>query len=131
MPHVETLLSRLGTDYASENLGDLLSRVDNFLDGQGASREAEAYSRRALEARERVLGPENPDTLTSLNNLALCLRAKGDLAAAEPLIRHALATAERVLGLEHPLTVTLRSNLAHLLRRNQPWWRRLFRGLLD
>ena len=26
--------------------------------------------RRALELREKVLGPEHPDTLTSMNNLA-------------------------------------------------------------
>ncbi|RYD38455.1 MAG: tetratricopeptide repeat protein [Verrucomicrobiaceae bacterium] len=37
----------------------------------------EALCRRALEARELVPGPEHPDTLGSLNNLAVLLKAKG------------------------------------------------------
>ena len=46
--------------------------------------------RRALESRERVLGKEHPQTLSSVNNLALCLYALGDAAAALPLLRRAL-----------------------------------------
>ena len=46
---------------------------------------------RALAIREKVLGPEHPDTATSLNNLALLLQAQGDFAGARPLF-------ERVLG---------------------------------
>jgi hypothetical protein len=79
--------------------------------------------RRALEARERVLGPEHPDTLRSVNNLAELLRGKGDHAGAEPLYRRALEGNERVQGPEHPNTVKFRQNLAVLLRessRRQP-----------
>ena len=43
--------------------------------------------RRALETREEVLGPKHPDTLLSVNNLAILLKAKGDRAGAEPLYR--------------------------------------------
>jgi hypothetical protein len=32
--------------------------------------------RRALDSSERVLGPEHPDTLTSVNNLANCMEAR-------------------------------------------------------
>ncbi len=42
--------------------------------------------RRALEARERTLGKEHPDTLASVNNLAGLLASKGDYAGAEPLV---------------------------------------------
>ena len=41
---------------------------------EGDSAAAEPLHRRALEVRERVLGPEHPDTLQSLNNLAVWLR---------------------------------------------------------
>jgi hypothetical protein len=70
--------------------------------------------RRALESCERVLGPEHPDTLGSLNNLAGCLWALGDAAGALPLYRRALESSERVLGPEHPTTATFRNNLAML-----------------
>ncbi len=39
------------------------------------------------EARQRVLGAEHPDTLISLNNLALALERHGKVAEAEALRR--------------------------------------------
>ena len=71
--------------------------------------------RRALESCERVLGPEHPDTLTSVNNLALCMEALGDAAGALPLYRRALETCEHVLGKDHPQTRGIAANLASLL----------------
>jgi len=76
---------------------------------------AEPLFRRALEARERTLGPEHPDTLGSLNNLALLFKAKGDYDSAEPLYRRALEAFERTLGPEHPDTLRSLNNLALLL----------------
>jgi tetratricopeptide (TPR) repeat protein len=73
--------------------------------------------RRALEARERVLGPEHPDTVASVNNLAVLLNSQGDYAAAEPLSRRALEARERVLGPEHPDILNSVNNLAYLLYR--------------
>ena len=40
---------------------------------QGRHTEAEPLYRRALDGREKVLGAEHPDTLASLNNLAILL----------------------------------------------------------
>jgi hypothetical protein len=42
--------------------------------------QAEELSRRAFDGRERVLGPEHPATLTSMNNLGIMLAA-GAMAA--------------------------------------------------
>ena len=71
---------------------------------------------RVLAASERVHGPEHPDTLGSLNNLALVLHDKGDLTVAEPLLRRVLDARERVLGPKHHDTLTSLYNLAVLLR---------------
>ena len=51
--------------------------------------DAEPLNRRALEGRERVLGPDHSDTMTSVANTAVTL---GDLDSndAEPLNRCAL-----------------------------------------
>ena len=68
--------------------------------------------RRALEGSERVLGKEDPQTLTCLNNLAGCMRALGDAAGALPLYRRVLESRERVLGKEHPDTLTSVNDLA-------------------
>ena len=66
--------------------------------------------RRALDSRERVLGKEHPDTLTSVNNLAGCLYALGDAAGALPLLRRAADGFERLLGPDHPSSRTVRAN---------------------
>ena len=66
------------------SLGVLLSEKGD-LDG------AEPLYRRALEAREQKLGPEHPDTLTSMNNLGLLLMDKGDLTAAHAAFKRCAA----------------------------------------
>jgi tetratricopeptide (TPR) repeat protein len=69
---------------------------------------------RALAIREKVLGPEHPDTARSLNNLAFIYDATGAYAKAEPLYQRALAIREKMLGREH--TAVPLSNLASLYR---------------
>jgi len=63
-----------------------------------------SYLTRALAIRERVLGPDHPDTSHSLNNLAALYDNQGKYEQAEPLYQRALAIRERVLGAEHPDT---------------------------
>jgi len=62
-----------------------------------------------------VLGREHPDTLTSMNNLALVLDSQGKYKEAEAMNRQTLALSEMVLGREHPYTLTSMSNLALVL----------------
>ena len=76
---------------------------------------SEPLHRRALEARERTLGLEHSDTLSSLNRMANLLLAQGDLAGAEPLYRRALDARERILGPEHRDTLSSVNNLAIVL----------------
>jgi tetratricopeptide (TPR) repeat protein len=96
----------------------LMNRGGTFLEyARGDFAGAEPLYRRALEVRERVLGPEHPDTLVSVNNLAGLLESTGDYAGAEPLYRRALEARERVLGPEHPSTLVSVNNLAGLLYR--------------
>jgi tetratricopeptide (TPR) repeat protein len=78
---------------------------------------AEQLLRRALEIREKVLGPKHPDTATALTALGAVYFDKGDYVGAETLHRRALAIREKVLGPEHPDTATSRNSLAEVLLR--------------
>ena len=69
---------------------DALNKQVVQLYGQGKYAEATAIAQRALTLAERVLGKEHPDTLTSVNNLAVLYQAQGRYAEAEPLYRRAL-----------------------------------------
>lgn len=47
----------------------LMSNLASVLKRQGRLSEAEELQQQALEARDRVLGPEHPDTLASSDDL--------------------------------------------------------------
>jgi hypothetical protein len=57
------------------------------LQDQGKYEVTEEMNRRALAGREKVLGVEHPDTLTSVSNLALVLRYQGKYETAEEMNR--------------------------------------------
>jgi tetratricopeptide (TPR) repeat protein len=77
---------------------------------------AEKLFERALAIREKHLGSEHPDTATSLNNLALVLRFRGDTARARRLLQRSLAIRKKVLGRNHFETAWSLHNLARILR---------------
>ena len=67
----------------------------------------------ALEIRRRVLGPEHPDTLPSMNNLAQ-VYWRGQVRAGRALYSQTLEIQRRVLGPEHPDTLWSMGNLANV-----------------
>ena len=75
-----------------------------------------ALFERALDIRERILGPDHPDTAISLNDLGLLHWAQGELDAAKPLFERTLTIRERGLGPDHRLTAAILDDLALLLR---------------
>src|SRR5262245_16156182 len=81
-----------------------------------AGRYDEAFppAERALEIREKELGPEHLDVARSLNNLANLNRVKGDHAKAEALYQRALAIREKTLGAEHPDVAASLNGFANL-----------------
>jgi CHAT domain-containing protein/tetratricopeptide (TPR) repeat protein len=90
--------------------------TEKYLKLHRAGRYGEALPpvERALEIRQRVLGPEHPSFAHALNNLAVLHRDKGDYARAEPLFIRGLAIRERALGPEHPDVAQSLNNLAGL-----------------
>jgi tetratricopeptide (TPR) repeat protein len=75
---------------------------------------AEPLLRQGLEIKKKVLGPEHPDTATSLYTLATLYYLIGDYSKAEPLFQQALGVMKKVLGPENPDTVACLNNLAGL-----------------
>ena len=71
--------------------------------------------RELLDLKRRVLGPEHPGTLTTMNNLACSLGSQGKHAEAEQMQRELLHVQRRVLGPEHPNTLDTTCTLANSL----------------
>jgi Tfp pilus assembly protein PilF len=90
------------------NIGASLSRLGKF-------DEALPILRQTLSTYERLQGPDHPETLRSMNNLALILQEKGEFMESEKYFRQALEGYERVLKRSHPETVRGINNLGGLL----------------
>ena len=58
-----------------------------------------------LETRTRVLGPEHPDRLVALGNLANILYQQGDYAGARDPLEQVVELQTRISGPEHPDTL--------------------------
>jgi Tetratricopeptide repeat len=67
--------------------------------------------------REQVSGPEHPDTLITLGNLARWTGEAGDPPAARDQYAALLPILIRGLGPEHPDTLTTRHELAYWTER--------------
>jgi hypothetical protein len=89
-------------------MGDLAAS----LHGKGKHAEAEQMQRELLDLQRRVLGPEHPNTLATMNNLANTLDDQGKHAEAEQMQCELLDVQRRVLGPEHPHTLATMNNLA-------------------
>jgi tetratricopeptide (TPR) repeat protein len=65
---------------------------------------------------DRLLGPDDPDTVRARNDLARAYRETGRIADAIPLVEQVLATRERLFGGSDPRTLASRNNLASAYR---------------
>src|SRR5262249_2674824 len=70
---------------------------------------------RALTIREKLLGPEHPDTVSVFHTLAVLLTRHGDVREAREVLERALGCLEKTLGPEHPETNRMRCNLSCVL----------------
>ena len=61
---------------ANAECADLLNRAGEYFHGRAVYSGARPLLERGLAVREKVLGPEHPDTATSLHNLAFLLQAR-------------------------------------------------------
>ena len=116
LPHARYALDADFEEIAGEAKMGLLWTFAGCTRSDGRYKEAEEAYRKVMEGREKALGKEHPDTLTSVSNLALALQDQGKYEAAEEMNRRALEGCEKALGKEHPDTLTSVSNLALVLQ---------------
>ena len=95
---------------------DTLAAYDEFAHWVGQAGDAagarDQYAA-LLPIAERVMGPEDPNTLNFSVNLARYSGMTGDAAGARDQYAALLPIRERVSGPEHPETLTTRGNLAY------------------
>jgi tetratricopeptide (TPR) repeat protein len=113
LPHVLAAVGHgLRLDVEGEAGLWLLNQVAHYLWSRGQYKQGLMILEQVL-ARDRLMfGDDHPDTLMSMNNLAVTRRTLGDLDGARELQEQALAGRRRVLGDDHPDTLMSMNNLA-------------------
>jgi tetratricopeptide (TPR) repeat protein len=118
LPHAREIISHVtGDEEDVLNQAKIAFSTGWYLYLRGEYKGAEKVVRMSIKAREKVLGPEHPDTLTSVSDLGSVLERQGKYEEAEAMHRRALKTRENVLGPEHPDTLTSVSELGSVLER--------------
>jgi tetratricopeptide (TPR) repeat protein len=121
-PHAENVLVYRPTNEAHlEKWSSILFNAAWYAGERGNYGTAEEMDRQALEGYKKALGPEHPDTLSSMANLAATYRNQGRWKEAEELFVQVMETSLRVLGEEHPDTLSSIANLASTYRNQGRW----------
>src|SRR6266545_2289363 len=110
---IEELRAATENDRALQEARKLYKKAID-LRNSGRYDEALPHFERALEIRERRLGPDHPDVSQAISGLATLHYYKGEYSKAEPLYQRALAIRKKSLGPEHPDVAASLNNLANL-----------------
>ncbi|KAI5809273.1 P-loop containing nucleoside triphosphate hydrolase protein [Pyronema omphalodes] len=104
LSHMTTLLANLKDDSEA-------SAPYNQFDGR--LEEVQKLEEKVLEVRRRTLGEEHPDTLHTMQSLAITYKQlSGRLKEAQELEEKVLEVKRRILGEEHPDTLRSMQSLA-------------------
>src|SRR5262249_31499874 len=91
-------------------------RAGNLARMMGDYATAASFAEATLSLVTSAFGPDDRQTATALNNLALMYRYLARYMEAEPLFRRAIEIGEKVLGKDHPNVASYYINLGELLR---------------
>jgi tetratricopeptide (TPR) repeat protein len=121
-PHTRTVL---GYHYTPQRCrlerAEILHNSAWYAWARGNYRIAGDRIQEAIDAREELLGRDDPNTLGSLGLLASVLNDQKWWKEGEELEVQVMETRKRVLGQEHPSTLTSMSNLASTYRNQGRW----------
>ncbi len=95
----------------------MMSIMGNVYENLGLFSRAQPLLAKAAAIRRQLLGPQNPETLASMDELAKALRDLGRHAQAEKIERDALETERRYFGTENAETARSMSQLAWTLEQ--------------
>ena len=109
------------------------SRFASFYKRQARYKESKTLCQRVLDAAEKELGPEGPDTLKAVSRLGNIYNKEGQYGEAELFYLRALNGQEKELGSDHPDTLQTVLDLAsvHFKKGKYDDARPLFERALD
>jgi tetratricopeptide (TPR) repeat protein len=123
LDQVAALAESAGTaaDGPGEQLPAILTRLrslalNHLVELGGTMPHAIAIGEPLIADLDRLLGPDDPDTVRARNDLGRAYRGAGRVADAVPLVEQVLAARERLFDADDPRTLASRNNLASAYR---------------
>jgi serine/threonine protein kinase len=121
--HGNSVTAREILDKASKDMGtglakdpevqaEMMGVIARTYTGLGLYPRAHELAQRSLDARLKLLGPDDRKTLESMGLMGTILILEGHYAEAEKLEREGLARERRILGADDPLTLETMDHLA-------------------
>ncbi|KAF7169684.1 hypothetical protein CNMCM6106_004524 [Aspergillus hiratsukae] len=121
LPHVLSMVGEVEFQQEQEKYVDMLQKIGDCLFCDGRYKEAEYQFLRVLNIQKQELGPEHPETLISMSNLASTYWSQGRWKEAEELEVEVLRLSKQVLGPEHPEALASMGSLASTYRKQGQW----------
>jgi len=101
--------------WAADSCHPLLVRAGRSIDAARLTGPAVSYWTQLVTTSDRVLGPDNPGTLTAGSHLARALLATGQAAEAAAWSQRVAAGRAHTLGPDHPGTIAAQVSLGHAM----------------
>jgi sirohydrochlorin ferrochelatase len=98
-----------------------LSAIGETFSGLGMHTESLAAFKRALYVRRERLGEDHPDTLNSVNHLAMAYQDLGRLDQAIPVLETTVEKRRTKRGADHADTIESMHDLAVACFSSRPW----------
>jgi tetratricopeptide (TPR) repeat protein len=95
--------------------------LGSIYESQRKLRQAEGLKMQVVQLCKEELGPEHPNTLTSMANLASTYSKQERWKEAQELAMQVMETRKQMLGPKHPDTLTSMANLASTYRKQGRW----------
>ena len=112
-PHAQVVIEyKPTTESHSLQYAELLHKLARYDEKQGRCDISCRRFSQSLNICKAELGKKHPDTLTSMDSLALVLHKQGKYDMAEVMHWQTLELREKVLGKEHPDTLMSMNSLA-------------------
>ena len=122
LPHAQAALDNLSSDAdALEHWASISWKAAWYMGEMGEYDRAYKLAIDSYDVRTILLGPDDPDTLDSLNTVGVALSRLGRYNEAEAMYQKAVEGKVRTLGAEHLDTLTSMLNLAIVYNSQGHW----------
>lgn len=110
-PHAAWFLNKCSAECSKEKIACLQNLLGNWKYLNGNYKAAECYHKKSLKNRIEFFGEEHPQTIISMNNLAMILWENGQFSESKDLFSRALTASKKLLKEDHLDIIVTLNNL--------------------